>query len=58
MNAIEKQMAEAIRLALSFELLWCRWRRQTYLALAREDAERMRKIEEMLSRTTRVSSRP
>lgn len=43
-------MAGAIRLALTFELLWCRWKEQTYLALAREDAERMAKLEKMLNR--------
>jgi 4-hydroxy-2-oxoheptanedioate aldolase len=43
-------MREAIRLAHRFELLWCQWRRQTYLALAQEDAERMKKIEGMLGR--------
>lgn len=43
-------MAEAIRLALTFELLWCQWRRQTYLALAQEDEERMKKLEGQLDR--------
>lgn len=43
------QMREAILLALRFELLWYQWRRQTYLELAREDTERMMKIEGMLN---------
>ena len=45
-----ERMREAIRLALSFELLWFQWRRQTYLELAQEDAERMKKIEGQLNR--------
>ena len=42
-------MAEAIRQALTFELLWCRWEEQTYMALAREDAQRMRRSRRCLA---------
>jgi hypothetical protein len=45
-----ERMREAIRLALGFELLWYQWRRETYLELAQEDAERMKKLESLLSR--------
>lgn len=44
------QMRETILLALQFELLWYQWRRQIYLELAQEDADRIKKIEGMLTR--------
>jgi 4-hydroxy-2-oxoheptanedioate aldolase len=44
-----ERMCEAIRLALRFELFWYQSRRQTYLELAQEDGERMKKIEGMLN---------
>jgi 4-hydroxy-2-oxoheptanedioate aldolase len=44
-----ERMREAIQLALRFELLWYQWRRRAYLELAREDAERMKKLEAILN---------
>jgi 4-hydroxy-2-oxoheptanedioate aldolase len=44
-----ERMREAIRLTLRFELLWYQWRNQTYLELAQEDSERMKKIEAILN---------
>jgi len=41
-------LREAIRLALRFEHLWYRLRRQTYLQLYREDEDKIKKIEAML----------
>lgn len=45
-----ERMREAIHLALVFERHWYQWRRQTYLELAQEDAERLKKIESLLNR--------
>ena len=44
-----ERMRETILLALRFELLWYRLRSQSYLDLAGEDAERMKKIESLLN---------
>lgn len=45
-----ERMREAMRLALRFELFWYQWRRQTYMELAQEDSERIKKIEGMLDK--------